>query len=151
MVQPVHLHQHIRATSALARPHHYPWMFTCIETATERAQRMRARCHTRATRARKSASAVAAGVVSAALKLGPGIEVYLRGGRVLLTETLLPRIDRQAAVCLISIRGSARKTRIEKFELDEDFQPYPPFRVRSRVPFYSARQPTLVMVVTSHG
>ena len=51
------------------------------------------------------------------------------GGRVLLTEILLPRIARQGTVCLISIRGSARKARIEKFELDEGFQPYhPPFR-----------------------
>ena len=29
----------------------------------------------------------------------------LRGGRVLLTEILLPRIARQGAVCLISTRG----------------------------------------------
>ena len=32
-------------------------------------------------------------------------------------------------VCLLSIRGQARKARIEKFELDEGLQPYhPPFR-----------------------
>ena len=53
-----------------------------------------------------------------------------RGGRVLLTEMLLPRIARQGAVCLVSTRGQARTTRIEKFELDADFQPYhPPFRI----------------------
>ena len=44
---------------------------------------------------------------------------------MLLTEILLkPRIARQGAVGLISMRGQARKTRIEKFELDEGFQPY---------------------------
>ena len=43
------------------------------------------------------------------------------GGRVLLTEMLLPRIARQGVVRLISIRGQARKARIEKFELDEGF------------------------------
>ena len=50
--------------------------------------------------------------------------------RVLLSEILLPRIARQGTVCLIPTRGSARKARIEKFELDEGFQPYHPlFRV----------------------
>ena len=29
----------------------------------------------------------------------------LRGGRVLLTEILLPRIARQGTACLVSIRG----------------------------------------------
>ena len=54
----------------------------------------------------------------------------LRGGRVPLTETLLPRIAGQGAVCLISTGGQARKARIEKFELDEGFQSYhPPFRI----------------------
>ena len=54
----------------------------------------------------------------------------LRGGRVLLTEMLLPRIARRGTVCLIPIRGLARKARIEQFELAEGFQPYhPPFRV----------------------
>ena len=53
------------------------------------------------------------------------------GGRVLLTETLLPRISRQGTVCLISIRGYAREARVEKFELDEGFQPHhPPFRLQ---------------------
>ena len=32
------------------------------------------------------------------------------GGKVLLTEMLLPRIARKGAVCLMSIRGQARKT-----------------------------------------
>ena len=41
-----------------------------------------------------------------------------------MTEILSPRIARQGAVCLISTRGQARKARIEKFELDEGFQPY---------------------------
>ena len=40
-------------------------------------------------------------------------------GRVLLTEIPLPRIARQGTLCLISIRGQARKARIDKFELDE--------------------------------
>ena len=54
---------------------------------------------------------------------------YRRGGRVLLTEIPLPRIARQGAGCLLSIRGQARKARIERFELDEGFQPYhPPVR-----------------------
>ena len=38
----------------------------------------------------------------------------------------LPRIARQGTVCLVSIRGQVRKARIEKFELDEVFQPYHP-------------------------
>ena len=42
---------------------------------------------------------------------------------------LLPRIARQGTASLISIRGQARKARIDKFELDEGFQLYhPPFR-----------------------
>ena len=41
------------------------------------------------------------------------------GWRVLLTEIPLTRIARQGTVCLNSIVGHARKTRIEKFELDE--------------------------------
>ena len=70
---------------------------------------------------------------------------FLRGGRVLLTEILLPRIARLASNCStgnclssfnkrISSKNSncefwARKARIEKFELDEGFQPYhAPFR-----------------------
>ena len=45
----------------------------------------------------------------------------LRGGRVLLTEMLLPRIARQGTVC--------RKTQIEKYKLDEGLQQYDlPFR-----------------------
>ena len=44
----------------------------------------------------------------------------------MLTATLLPRIARQGAVGIISIRGYSRKARIEKFELDEGFQPYHP-------------------------
>ena len=49
---------------------------------------------------------------------------------MLLTEMLLPQIARRGAVCLVSIRGQARKARIYEFELDEGFQPYPPaFRV----------------------
>ena len=44
------------------------------------------------------------------------------GGRVLLTEIPLPRIARQRIACLISIRGQARRARIEKFEFDEGFQ-----------------------------
>ena len=58
------------------------------------------------------------------------------GGRVLLTEILLPWIARQGTACLISIRGQIRKTRIEKFELDEGFQPYrlpPPSESRAFV------------------
>ena len=47
--------------------------------------------------------------------------VLLKVGRVLLTEILLPRIARQGAVCPVSIRGQARTTRIERFELDEGF------------------------------
>ena len=59
----------------------------------------------------------------------------LRGGRVLLTEILSPRIARQGAVCLIPIRGSARTARIEQFELDEAFQTYhPPFRNLDHLP-----------------
>ena len=34
----------------------------------------------------------------------------LKGGRVLLTEVLLPRIARQGAVCLVSIRGLSSKS-----------------------------------------
>ena len=46
-----------------------------------------------------------------------------------MTEMLLPRIARQGAVRLISIRETTRKARIEQFELDEGFQQYrPPFR-----------------------
>ena len=44
------------------------------------------------------------------------------GGRVLLTEILLPRIARQRTVCVTSIRGQARKARFDKFEFDEGFQ-----------------------------
>ena len=52
------------------------------------------------------------------------------GGRILLTEMQLPRIARQGALCLISIRGRTRKTRVEQSELDEGFQQYhPPFRI----------------------
>ena len=36
-----------------------------------------------------------------------------RGGRVLLTEILLPRIARQGTLRLVSIRGQAQKARIE--------------------------------------
>ena len=50
----------------------------------------------------------------------------LRGGRVLLTEIMSPRIARQGSACLISTRGQARTTRIGTFELDEGFQPYYP-------------------------
>ena len=42
----------------------------------------------------------------------------IRGGRVLLTEILLPRIAQQGTICLISLGGQARKARIEKFEID---------------------------------
>ena len=46
-----------------------------------------------------------------------------------MTEMLFPRIARQGAACLILKRGQARETRIEKFDLDEGFQPHhPPFR-----------------------
>ena len=46
-----------------------------------------------------------------------------------MTEILLPRIARQEAAYLSSIRGSARTTRIDRFELDEGLQPcHPPFR-----------------------
>ena len=38
--------------------------------------------------------------------------VHVRGRRVLLTEIPLARIARQGTVCLISIRGEARTTRI---------------------------------------
>ena len=69
-------------------------------------------------------------------------EVHVRGGRVLLTEILLSRIARLASNCWtgsclsdfnkrISSKSSswetwARKARIEKFELDQGFQPYHP-------------------------
>ena len=44
-----------------------------------------------------------------------------------MTEMLLPRIARQGTNCLNSIRGQAQKARIEKFEIDEGFQPrHPP-------------------------
>ena len=36
-----------------------------------------------------------------------------------MTEILLPRIARQGAVCLISMRGQTRTARIEKFELEK--------------------------------
>ena len=51
------------------------------------------------------------------------------GGKVPLVEIPWARIARQIIHYLSSIRGQARKARIEKFELDEGFQPYyPPFR-----------------------
>ena len=62
--------------------------------------------------------------------LGVGEEIMVasiyEGGRVLLTEIILPPIARQGAFCLVSRRGQARKTIIEKFELDEGLQPYHP-------------------------
>ena len=48
------------------------------------------------------------------------------GVLLLLTELPSPRIARQGTACLISIREKTRKARIEKFELDEGFQPCPP-------------------------
>ena len=61
-------------------------------------------------------------------------DAMLRGGRILSIEMLSARLARQRIVCLISTRGFARTTRIEKFELDEVFQPYhPPFR-NARLP-----------------
>ena len=55
--------------------------------------------------------------LSLALSLSLSLYIYIyiytvpkTGGRVLLTEMLLPRIARQGAVCLASIRGSARTT-----------------------------------------
>ena len=48
----------------------------------------------------------------------------------MLTEILLPRIAPQGTVCLVSIRGWARTTRIDKFDFGEGLQPYHPhFRV----------------------
>ena len=44
-------------------------------------------------------------VLVAVLVFALVLSLVLRGGRVLLTEILLPRIARQGAVCLISIRG----------------------------------------------
>ena len=58
----------------------------------------------------------------------------LRRGRILLIGMCLVRIAQYIIVCLLSIRGEARTTRIERFELDEGFQPYhPPFRAFDRV------------------
>ena len=75
----------------------------------------------------------------------PAAELLLRGGgRVLLTEMPLPRIARPGTCCLISIRGQARKTRIEKLELDEGFQPHHPAlpsSVRSGVRASRSRSP----------
>ena len=66
-----------------------------------------------------------------------------RGERVLLTETLLPRIARKGAACQISIGGQARKARIERFELDEGFQPHhPPFRKIQIATFLGAKDST---------
>ena len=50
-----------------------------------------------------------------------GTVVPKRGGGYCWTEILLPRIARQGAVRLVSIRGQARTTRIEKFELEKGF------------------------------
>ena len=69
--------------------------------------------------------------------LGICTEIVKRGGRVLLTEILLPRIARRASNCLIggclsncNERISSKKY-IEKLELDEGFQQYhPPFRIK---------------------
>ena len=59
------------------------------------------------------------------------------GGRVLLTEIPLPRIARQRIGCLTSTRGSSRKARMDKFELDEGFQPcHPPFRIWTFTLYY---------------
>ena len=56
------------------------------------------------------------------------------------------RIARQGTVCLSSIRGEARKARIEKCELDEGFQPYrPPFRKEDTV--FAGRSPKNSLVV----
>ena len=44
---------------------------------------------------------------------------FKRGGKVLLTEILSPRIARLETV-LVSRRGQARKARIEKCELDDE-------------------------------
>ena len=65
-------------------------------------------------------------------------------GGLLLTDILLPRIARQGTVCLTSTRGrQARKTRIDKFELDEGFQPchHPPSEG------LAARPPPSVIVI----
>ena len=75
-----------------------------------------------------------------------------RGGRVLLTETPLPRIARQRIACLSS-REKARKARIEKCELDEGFQPYhPPFsaawKSRSRAAAFASRRRTGSLAVS---
>ena len=71
-----------------------------------------------------------------------------RAGRGPLTEIPLPRSARQRTVCLISVRGRARKARIEKFELDEGFQPYhPPFRNAANRP----RWPILLRLTLRTG
>ena len=51
------------------------------------------------------------------------VTLHGKRGRVRLTEIVLPRIARLGTVCLTSIGGQARKARIDKFELDEGFQP----------------------------
>ena len=48
---------------------------------------------------------------------------------IIVVMIMLPGIGRWGAFRLTSARGQARKARMEKFELDEGFQPYhPPFR-----------------------
>ena len=60
---------------------------------------------------------------------GISFPTFERGGGVLLTEMLLPRIARQGTYSIRSTRGQARNTRIDQFELDEGFQQYhTPFR-----------------------
>ena len=59
-----------------------------------------------------------------------GAPAAAKRGGVSLTEILLPRVARRGTGCVNSARGSARKTRTDKCELDEGFQPHhPPFRV----------------------
>ena len=53
-----------------------------------------------------------------------------------MIEIRLPRIARQGAGCLVSMRGYARKAKLNNFELDEGFQLYHPL-------------PTNVIVITS--
>ena len=46
-----------------------------------------------------------------------------------VTTATVSTFARQGTVCLVSAKGQARTSRIEKLELDEGFQPYhPPFR-----------------------
>ena len=46
-----------------------------------------------------------------------------------MIKILSARIARYKVDCLLSVRGQARKIRIDKFELDEGFQPYTKYNI----------------------